>query len=170
MRDRVSVRWMLRRDLPDVVAIEALSFEFPWSEEDFVNCLRRRNCLGMVAEDDGAVVGFMVYELKKTSICVLNFCVSPGARRCGVGLCLVRELLRKLENSPIQKRITLEVRETNLPGQLFFRAAGFRAVAVLRGLYEEYGGEDGYLFVLRERRGEPLPLALAQRTHRTEVS
>ena len=33
------------------------SFEFPWSEEDFIRCLRQRNCIGMVAEHDEQVVG-----------------------------------------------------------------------------------------------------------------
>jgi ribosomal-protein-alanine N-acetyltransferase len=36
------------------------------------------------------------------------------------------------------------VRETNLPAQLFFRAAGFRAVTVLRDFYRD-SDEDAYL-------------------------
>ena len=30
---RVHIRWMIRRDMPEVLAIEEDSFEFPWSEE-----------------------------------------------------------------------------------------------------------------------------------------
>ena len=43
---RVHIRWMIRRDMPEVLAIESQSFEFPWSEEDFINCLRQRPALG----------------------------------------------------------------------------------------------------------------------------
>ena len=32
----VHIRWMIRRDLPEVLDIEADSFEFPWYEDDFV--------------------------------------------------------------------------------------------------------------------------------------
>ena len=48
----VHIRWMIRRDMSDVLEIENNSFEFPWFEEDFIRCLRQRNCIGMVAEYD----------------------------------------------------------------------------------------------------------------------
>src|SRR4029079_7559263 len=32
---RVHIRWMIRRDMAEVLEIEAAGFEFPWSEEDF---------------------------------------------------------------------------------------------------------------------------------------
>jgi len=48
----VHIRWMIRRDMPEVLEIEDRSFEFSWSEEDFIRCLRQRNCIGMVAEHD----------------------------------------------------------------------------------------------------------------------
>ena len=43
---RVHVRWMVRRDMPEVLEIEGESFDFPWSEEDFIRCLRQRDCSG----------------------------------------------------------------------------------------------------------------------------
>jgi ribosomal-protein-alanine N-acetyltransferase len=46
----VYIGYMIRRDMPQVLAIEAASFEFPWAEEDFIRVLRQRNCLGMVVE------------------------------------------------------------------------------------------------------------------------
>ena len=45
-------------------------------------------------------------------------------------------------------RITLEVRETNLAAQLFFRHEGFKALKVLRSFYED-SGEDAYLLQYR---------------------
>src|SRR5690348_3144654 len=62
---RVHIRWMIRRDMPEVLQTEQHSFEFPWTEEDFLRCLRQRNCIGMVAEQGEKVVGFMIYELHK---------------------------------------------------------------------------------------------------------
>jgi len=146
---RVYVRWMIRRDMPHVLAIEAESFEFPWLEEDFLRCLKRRNCIGMVAEYFDRPVGFMIYELTKTRIHLLNFAVAPEARRRGVGTQMVAKLIGKL-SSQGRSRITLEVRETNLAAQLFFRANGFRAVSVLREYYEDTP-EDAYLMQYRYR-------------------
>ena len=144
---RVHIRWMIRRDMPEVLQTEQESFEFPWTEEDFLRCLRQRNCIGMVAEQGERVVGFMIYELHKAKLHILNFAVSPSWRRVGVGGQMVAKLISKL-SSHRRTRITLEVRETNLGAQLFFRAQTFRAVRVLRGFYED-SGEDAFLMQYR---------------------
>lgn len=139
----VHIRWMIRRDMPEVLQIETESFEFPWTEEDFVRCLRQRNCIGMVAEFDDHVVGFMIYELHQDRLHILNFSVDPEFRRCTVGTSMVQKLVSKL--SPQRRnRIGLEVRETNLSAQLFFRDMDFRAVSVLHDFYEDTA-EDAYL-------------------------
>jgi ribosomal-protein-alanine N-acetyltransferase len=137
------IRWMIRRDMPEVLAIETASFEFPWCEDDFLRALQQRNCIGMVAEHEGRIVGFMVYELHKTQIHVLNFAVAPELRRHGIGSQMLAKLSSKL-SSERRTRIVLEVRETNLAAQLFFRAAGFRAISVLREFYEDTP-EDAYI-------------------------
>lgn len=143
----VHIRWMIRRDMAEVLQIEDRSFEFSWSEEDFIRCLRQRNCIGMIAEHNERVVGFMIYELHRNRLHVLNFAVHPDFRRRGVGSQMVRKLVSKL--SPQRRsRIMLEVRETNLDAQLFFRDLGFRAVSLLRDFYEDTT-EDAYLMQFR---------------------
>jgi ribosomal-protein-alanine N-acetyltransferase len=144
---RVHIRWMIRRDMPEVLQTEQESFEFPWTEEDFLRCLRQRNCIGMVAEQGEKVIGFMIYELHKVKLHILNFAVHPSYRRSGVGAQMVAKLISKL-SSHRRTRITLEVRETNLPAQLFFRSQVFRAVRVLRSFYED-SGEDAFLMQYR---------------------
>jgi [ribosomal protein S18]-alanine N-acetyltransferase len=146
---RVQIRWMIRRDMPEVLAIEAESFEFPWLEGDFIRCLRQRNCIGMVADYQGRVVGFMIYELHKTRIHVLNFAVARDDRRRGVGSQMIAKLTAKLSTQR-RSRVLLEVRETNLAAQLFFRENGFRAVSVLRSYYADTP-EDAYMMQYRYR-------------------
>lgn len=146
LADQLHIRWMIRRDMPEVLAIENGSFEFPWSDEDFIRCLRQRNCIGMVAEWDERIVGFMVYELHKNRLQLLNFAVRPEYRRHGVGSRMAEKLVSKL-SAERRTRIFLEIRETNLAGQLFWKACGFRATSVLRNFYENT--EDAYLFVYR---------------------
>lgn len=141
------VRWMIRRDMPEVLDIEARTFEFPWNEEHFIRCLRVRNNIGMIAERKDRVDGFMVYELHKTSLRVLNFAVRPECRREGIGKAMVDKLKSKLDPKR-RNRLSLEVRETNLTGQLFFRSQGFKAVSVLRDYYDDFP-EDAYVFQFR---------------------
>jgi ribosomal-protein-alanine N-acetyltransferase len=97
----------------------------------------------MVSEFNDRVVGFMVYELHKNRLHVLNFAVHPDFQRQGVGNRMVEKLISKLSYQR-RNRIILEVRETNLMAQLFFRDLGFRAISVLRDFYEDTV-EDAYL-------------------------
>lgn len=140
---RVHIRWMIRRDMPEVLAIEHASQEFPWCEEEFLRVLRQRNCIGMVAEHGERVVGFMIYELHKTRLQVLNFAVHPEFRRQGVGRQMVAKLAGKL-SSHRRTRIALAIRETALASQLFFKVQGFRATEVMREHFEDTG-EDAFL-------------------------
>jgi len=144
---RAHIRWMIRRDMDEVLKIERESFEFPWSEDDFVRCLRQRNCIGMVAELGEQVAGFMIYELHKQRLHLLNFAVASAARRRGVGTQMIDKLINKL-SSQRRTRVTLEVRETNLQAQLFFKENGFRAISVLRNFYDD-SPEDAYLMQFR---------------------
>ena len=156
---RVHIRWMIRRDMPEVLAIEHASFEYPWCEEEFLRVLRQRNCIGMVAEYGERVVGFMIYELHKNRLHVLDFATHPEFRRQGVGHQMVAKLVGKL-SSHRRTRIALSVRETNLVGQLFFRIQGFRAMEVVREHYMDTA-EDAYVmqYLLDESvLDEPMPI------------
>lgn len=141
-RVKVHIRWMIRRDMPEVLQTEQSSFEYAWTEDDFLRCLRQRNCIGMVAEENERIVGFMIYELHKNHLHLLNFAVNPEFRRSGVGGQMVAKLIGKL-SSHRRSRITLAVRERNLDAQLFFRAQEFKATRVLRNYYED-SGEDAF--------------------------
>lgn len=143
-RSAVHIRWMIRRDMPEVMEIEGESFEFPWDDDAFIRCLRQRNVIGMVAEMNERVVSFMLYELHKHKLYVVNFAVSPWFRRAGVGRAMVEKIKGKLRTGQ-RTRIDLETRESNLESQLFWKAQGFRCVSILPDFYEA-NGETAYLF------------------------
>jgi ribosomal-protein-alanine N-acetyltransferase len=140
---QIYVRWMVRRDFPEVMSIEQSCFEYPWSENDFLRCLKQRNCIGMVAELDGRVGGFMIYETPKNRIHLLNIATLPELQHHGIATQMVLKLMNKLTNQG-RTRITMEVRESNLPALSFFRSRGFRATGVLRCFYE-YTNDDAYI-------------------------
>lgn len=125
-RTRVHIRWMIRRDMEEVVGIERMSFSDPWTDEDFVRCLRQRNCIGMVCETyEDEIVGFLIYELHKSRLHLLNLAVDINHRRSGIGTQMIQKLKSKLSNQR-RTRMTTAVAERNLAGQLFLRSQGFR--------------------------------------------
>lgn len=114
---KVPMRWLQPRALPEVVAIEASSFEFPCSEEELIRCLRQRNCAGIVAENSLCqTIGFVVYALHHARLQVLSLAVHPIVRHCKVGTQLIDKLKSQLSLQH-RDRVVVEVRETNLFGQ-----------------------------------------------------
>lgn len=148
--ENVHMRWMIRRDMEAVLSIERECFSSPWSEREFVRYLRQRNTIGMVAEYQDEVAGFMVYELQRNALDLVNIAVDPWYQRQGVGSLMVNKLKGKLSKDRRVLMLT-KVRESNLAAQLFFRASGFECFDVVRDAYEEIT-EDAYLFQYRWNR------------------
>lgn len=146
---RTHIRWMIRRDMPEVLEIEGRAFEFPWSEEDFLGVLRNNKNIGQVAEVGQVVAGYMIYKLEKNKLELLNLAVHPDFRREGIGAAMVRKLTTKL-SSHRRNRLVVHVCERNLDAQLFFRKQEFSAVRVERDYFQdgEYR-EDAYVMVYR---------------------
>lgn len=130
-----NIRWMIRRDMANVLAIEGQS-EDPWSERDFLDQLRQRNCIGMIIEDPlgDDLYGFMVYELHRRRLHILKLGVRESMQRRGIGSDLMQKLKSKLSNDR-RTDICVDVPEGNLGAQLFFQANGFKAVRVDDGAY-----------------------------------
>jgi [ribosomal protein S18]-alanine N-acetyltransferase len=144
------LRWMVRFDLPDVLAAERASFETPWTEADFLRCLRQRNCNGYVAIDcrTDRVAGYMVYTYHPGKFELVNLAVHPDYRRQGVGAKLIGKLAAKCLESK-RNRIGVWVHDVNLTAHLFFRAMSFEAVRVERGHFPD---GDAYRMVCRPDR------------------
>src|SRR4051812_35136543 len=108
----VQIRLMLRRDVPEVLDIERVSIEFPWTEGDFARCLRQRNAIGLVAEHLETVAGFMLYEFHRNRLDVLRLAVRWDVQRQRVGEQMIQKLVSKLDPER-RSKILLEVRESN---------------------------------------------------------
>lgn len=139
---RTQIRWLIRRDMDEVLSIVCGSFQFPWTEEEFLCCLRQRNCIGTVAELDHKIVGFMIYELHKSMLRILNFAVAPDVRRSGIGRQMVQRLVDKLSQQR-RREIVLEVREQTFRLSCSLLQRISCAVTVLRKHYDDTC-EDAY--------------------------
>ncbi len=156
---KVQIRWLLHCDLPKVLDIERRVFESAWTEEDFLHCLQQRSCIGMVAEYNHHVIGFMIYKLHKAKLHILNFVVDLEFFRKDIATQMIEKLKDKL-NQQRRNEICLELREGNLTAQLFFKKMGFKAALVLHNHYNDTN-EDAYLmrFILNEKDTLFLPFA-----------
>ena len=152
------IRWLIRRDMPQVLAIESDVFDHPCSEDEFLVHLRERATIGMVAEIGDIIVGYMIYGLRPKSLELLNFAVATDYQRTGVGTALLDWMKSKLN---IERRTEIYggVWERNLRAQQFFRHHGFHCTAILRGEYDE-SDDDCYLmrYTLTPPDRDPMPV------------
>lgn len=144
----VHIRWMIRRDVSEVLQIELGCSNHPWKEEDLLTLLRQRNCIGMVAEYRDKVVGFMVYELHPHYIDITRMCVSPTYMNTYVGSQMIQKLKGKL-SSHRRTALHVTVRETDLKVQQFLRSHKFVARQVIRNHFEDTN-EDGYFMIYED--------------------
>ena len=129
-------------DLTPMVNLDILSYDTPLDEEIFINCIHLRTCY--VAWDNKRIVGYISFQNIESEQVILGLAVHPAYRRQGIATKLV-DFVIGLPNS---SKITMEVREKNLSGQLFLRAIGFNCFSVLKNYYEDESDEDCYVFTL----------------------
>jgi ribosomal-protein-alanine N-acetyltransferase len=142
----IDICWLIRKDMDEVLRIENESFGVNrWSEEEFIACLRQRNCIGVViVRDYSEVLGFMIYKLDKKKLTILNMAVEPESRRHGYARLAIQRLKDKLRQ---QRRTSVQahVTEDNLDAHLFFSKCGFRCEKTERG----DNGRDRLVFAYR---------------------
>lgn len=152
----VHITGIIRGNMAEVLAIEAESFDDPWGMEDFIQALRPSRHHAQVALCDDRVVGYMVYANRQNCIDMLNFAVHHDFRRQGVGRQMIARLKAKLSKDS-RSRIIERVNGKNLRAQLFWKAMGFRAVALQRnGLGP---GIDAIIMMYHYEQKNPFHLA-----------
>lgn len=134
-----------RQVYKQVLALAATDLINPWRHGEFFDYFGYASTL--IASKDGVVMGFLLFGFGPNTYHVLKLVVHPQYRRQGIASQLIAELVNDAFRHK-RTRISVCLRETNLPSQLFFRALAFRHAQHLRGYYKGDSGEDAYQQVL----------------------
>lgn len=120
---KVHISWMIPKNLPEVLAIEARSFHDPWDARDFAR--HQRGVIRHVAYlPDGTIVGYALYRISRKKLVILNLAVHPEYRRRGVGRALMEGAFRALKNLR-KSGIVVEVLREDTRSREYFRSLGF---------------------------------------------
>ncbi len=127
-------------DLPQVQALDELTFSSPWPPEAFrYELLENPNGHCWVAEaQDGRIVGFIVCWLVVDEMHIASIAVHPEHRGRGIARQMVITSLRALIARGAVSA-TLEMRESNLAAQGLYRHFGFRQVGERQRYYADTG-------------------------------
>ena len=108
---QIVIRAMRGNDVAEVVAIERASYQFPWSEGIFRDCLRVGYvCRVVTLARQVTAYGVMSFGAGEAHI--LNLCVSEGYRCRGVGRRLLASLIERAAAGGMADAF-LEVRPSN---------------------------------------------------------
>ena len=138
--DACIVRPMSDADVAEVIGIERASYQFPWTEGIFHDCLRVAY-LCRVALRGQRIVGYAVMSVGGGEAHILNLCVREDSRRTGVGRSLIRQLLDAAEDAGMGE-VFLEVRPSNDIAMLLYQSMGFAQIGTRRGYYQAVGGRE----------------------------
>jgi [ribosomal protein S18]-alanine N-acetyltransferase len=135
-----AIRAMRDADVPEVVAIERASYQFPWSEGIFRDCLRvGYTC--RVAAIGRQVAGYGVMSVGAGEAHILNLCVGAAFRCRGLGKRLLTLLIDRAAAAGMSEAF-LEVRPSNTAAIRLYLAHGFEQVGMRRGYYQAVGGRE----------------------------
>ena len=151
------IRPMRGADVGEVVAIERASYQFPWSEGIFRDCLRV-GYICRVVSVDRQVIGYGVMSVGAGEAHVLNLCVAEAFRCRGAGRKVLLCLLERAYAAGMTEAF-LEVRPSNTTAIRLYQSIGFEQVGTRRGYYQALNGrEDAAVLKLSLRR--PAPAAI----------
>ena len=150
----VFIRPMSENDVSEVIAVERASYQFPWSEGIFRDCLRVGYVCRVVTVSD-IIIGYGVMSIGAGEAHILNLCISESQRCRGVGRRLLSYLIERGAAAGMSEAF-LEVRPSNTSAIRLYLSVGFEQVGMRRGYYQAVGGrEDAAVLklALRPRRG-----------------
>jgi [ribosomal protein S18]-alanine N-acetyltransferase len=151
-----AMRAMREGDVAEVVAIERSSYQFPWSEGIFRDCLRvGYTC--RVATLGADIAGYGVMSVAAGEAHILNLCIGEPYRCRGLGERLLALLVERAAGAGM-KEAFLEVRPSNTAAIRLYLAHGFEQVGMRRGYYQAVGGREDAAVLrlgLRAARSRP---------------
>jgi ribosomal-protein-alanine N-acetyltransferase len=133
----IAIRDMTIADVPSVYAMESKLYLTPWSEISFNHEIHNRDAILQVAIAEGQIVGYVCIRTILDETHVMKVTVLPDYQRRGIGEALLQSAIGMLkEQRPYVRKLTLEVRESNLAAIRLYHIAGFTYSGRRTGYYK----------------------------------
>ena len=134
---RVHIRRAEVRDLSRILRIERASFgEAAWDREIFLEYLRHRPRLFLVAETNTRLAGYIIASTEAGKAELVSIAVAPHYRRRGIGNWMLRQARGRLRRHDVGTW-WLMVRTDNEAAIRFYRRFGFVIGRLVKNYYED---------------------------------
>ena len=132
----IDIRFMEKKDVTEVVAIEKSIFSMPWSETDFLNALDHPQNIYIVVEEQGIIQGYCGLWAVLEEGQITNVAIRMEKRGQGYGYQMMEKLLQ-IGDSRGLEAFTLEVREGNHRARKLYAKLGFEESGIRPNFYDK---------------------------------
>lgn len=143
------IRPMLLDDVPAIMQVETLAYEFPWSAGIFNDCLRS-GYQGWLLQSGGQLGGYAMLAYGVDEAHLLNICIAPDWQGRGLGRHLMRHILASTRQQGVTS-VLLEVRPSNPHALSLYQSLGFVEIGRRPRYYPAREGREEAIVM---RRGE----------------
>lgn len=147
---QVKIRPWKAKDIPAIYRIAEASFPLPWPLDELQRELQNEHALLLLAEEEGACLGFLQVWRVFDEAEIINIAVAPMHRKKGIANLLMKALMEALKERGVTD-IYLEVRVSNTDARGLYEHYGFTVTGTRERYYID--GEDAFTMHL------PLPAA-----------
>ena len=148
MADPITMTAMTLDDLDEVLSIERVSFQTPWSRTAFrYELTQNRVARSVVVRVGSELAGYLCLWEIGHEIHITNLAVHPRLRRRGVARALLGQTMEDARRSGVEL-LFLEVRPTNAEALALYESLGFSVIGRRKGYYFDTG-EDALVMEAR---------------------
>ena len=138
------MRPMQDNDIDEVMAVELLAYEFPWTKGNMQDCLKSGYSCWIYLQER-CVIGYAIMSVAVGEANILNLCIHPDMQGHGLGRKLLEQMLMLARQQQADTAF-LELRASNRVASGLYDAVGFNEMGVRRNYYPaKKGREDAIL-------------------------
>ncbi|MHC1480188.1 ribosomal protein S18-alanine N-acetyltransferase [Frateuria aurantia] len=142
------IRPMQMTDVPAVMRVEDVAYEFPWTAGIFNDCLRA-GYQGWLLECEGQLAGYAMLAYGVDEAHLLNVCIGPDWQGRGLGRYLMRHILASTQRQGVSC-VFLEVRPSNPHALSLYQSLGFLEVGRRPRYYPARDGREEAIVMRRD--------------------
>ena len=131
----------------DIVDIENTSYDYPWSEKIFHDCISH-NYLCKVLVVDNNLIGYVISSIVQDECHIMNLCIKDSYRGHGYGGLLL-DGLQKEAIAINCKLLFLECRPSNNAALKLYYSEGYNEVGIRKNYYPAPNGYEDAIMLAK---------------------
>ncbi len=135
-KNSVTVRDILKEDLPQLARLEADLFSDCWSRESLLDSLGQSYVRFYGAYKENKLVGYLIFSHIVDELEIFRIGVKPSCQRGGIAKLLIEALI-SFGKEEKAARVLLDVRQSNRPARALYKKMGFLEDGRRRDFYED---------------------------------